>query len=237
MNPSDREWYAGDLKFEPLARRRFGTAQFDLSLWLQEAKGEISGDFEFRTGSVRAGDGRALWVQYLQQVLEGMVADQQRPIGHLELLNESQRRQVLRQFNATEREYDRSRCIHEFFEEQAKRAPDVVAVVYEGQSLSYSQLNARANRVAWFLRARGVGPDQRVGLCMERGPELVIGLLGILKAGGAFVPLDPGNPDFRLQYLITDAAPVVILSQETLRGLPGLTESLCLDSQWAECHS
>ena len=168
-----------------------------------------------------------------------MVEDDQRTIGHLQLLNENQRGQIFTKFNATRAHYEHGRCIHDFFEEQVRRAPDALAVVYEDQSLSYAQLNARANQVARFLRTRRVGPDRLVGLCLERGLEMVIGLLGILKAGGAYVPLDSGYPTRRLSYLIGDATPVVVLTQESLQGLCGLSaaEFLCLDSQWAQVHS
>ncbi|MFP3757990.1 AMP-binding protein, partial [Cupriavidus sp. SIMBA_020] len=89
------------------------------------------------------------------------------------------------------------------------------------QRLSYGQLNARANQLAWHLRELGVGPDQRVAICVERGPGMVIGLLGILKAGGAYVPIDPGHPAERIAYLLQDSAPLALLVQGSTRALVG----------------
>ena len=108
-------------------------------------------------------------------------------------------------------QYASDRCLHELFEEQVERTPDAVAVVYEEQSLTYAQLNARSNQLARYLKSQGVGPDQLVALCVERSPEMVIGLLGILKAGAAYVPLDVGYPAERQAYVLRDAQPVVLV--------------------------
>src|SRR6185312_6758474 len=112
----------------------------------------------------------------------------------LSVLPESERLQVIKQFNTTEVAYPREKLIHWLFEEQVERTPDVTAIVYEGHSLTYTELNRRANQLARHLRSKGVGPDRLVGICVERSAEMVIGLLGILKAGGAYVPLDPSYP-------------------------------------------
>ncbi len=109
------------------------------------------------------------------------------------------------------------RCIHELFEEQVERTPTAIAVQYEDQTLSYGELNARANQLARHLREHGVGPDSRVGLCVERSLQMVVGLLAILKAGGAYVPLDPSYPAQRLKYLLSDSAPVLLLTDEKRR--------------------
>ena len=124
--------------------------------------------------------------------------------------------------------------IHELFEEQVQRSPQAVAVVYEDQQLTYAELNAKANQLARYLRDVGVGADELVGLCVERSVEMVVGIVGILKAGGAYVPLDPGYPRERLEYLLQDAAPRVVLIQEGLRErLAGTTARLIsLDSEW-----
>ncbi|MGN6592128.1 MAG: non-ribosomal peptide synthetase, partial [Terriglobales bacterium] len=126
------------------------------------------------------------------------------------------------------------KLLHELIEEQVSRTPDAVAVVYEDQSLTYGELNARANRLAWYLRAKGIGADDLVGICVERSLEMVVGLLGILKAGGAYVPLDPSYPAERLAYMLENAKPRIVLTQERLRGrLAGATaEVVALDTQW-----
>src|SRR5947209_4881064 len=110
------------------------------------------------------------------------------------------------------------RPAHRIFEAQAKQTPGSVALAFNGESLTYADLNARANRLAHHLRALGVGPEVRVGLCIERGLDMVVGLLGILKAGGAYVPLDPGFPPSRVAFMLADAAVPVLVTQESLRG-------------------
>jgi amino acid adenylation domain-containing protein len=154
----------------------------------------------------------------------------------LSVLPEGEWRQVVRQFNATQAPYPQDKLIHELFEQQVKRTPDAVAVTHEKQSLTYAELNARANQLARYLRDKGVGPDRLVGIRVERSIELVIGLLGILKAGGAYVPLDPNYPPERVASMLRDAAPRVLLIQEQLRsGLPATSaELVALDSDWAE---
>ena len=114
-----------------------------------------------------------------------------------------------------------------------ERTPDGVAVIYEDQALTYAELNAKVNQLAGYLRARGTGPDQLVGICVERSLEMVVGLLGILKAGGAYVPLDPCYPAERLQYMVKDAAPRVLLTQGRLRERlpPTAAEVIALDEQ------
>jgi len=121
--------------------------------------------------------------------------------------------------------------IQELFEAQVQRAPNTVAVSYEGQSLTYGELNARANQLARYLLGRGVGPDQLVGICVERSLEMVIGLLGILKAGGAYLPLDPQYPAQRLAYMLQDArAPVLLTHGAVLAHLPQTSATrVCLD--------
>ncbi|HEX8243336.1 MAG TPA: amino acid adenylation domain-containing protein, partial [Longimicrobium sp.] len=119
-------------------------------------------------------------------------------------------------WNATEAEYPRDLCVHELFERQARRTPAAVAVVFEGERVAYAELNRRANRLAHHLRSLGVGPDARVAICVERSPEMVVGVLGTLKAGGAYVPLDPSYPAERLRYMLEDSAPTAVLTQSSL---------------------
>ncbi|MBZ4421421.1 non-ribosomal peptide synthetase, partial [Myxococcus sp. RHSTA-1-4] len=140
----------------------------------------------------------------------------------------------LAEWNDTRVEFPSGDSLHSLFEAQARRTPEAVALEFEGSRLTYAQLDARANQLAWHLRSLGVGPESRVGVCLERSLELVIALLGTLKAGAAYVPLDPGYPQERLAFMLADSAPRVLLTQEHL--LPRLPASsvprLCLDSQW-----
>lgn len=132
--------------------------------------------------------------------------------------------------------YSQDRLIHGLFEDQVERAPDVVAVVYEQRSLTYAELNGKANQLARYLRARGIGPNQLVALCIERGVEMIVGILGVLKAGAAYVPLDPSYPAERLAHMLNDAAPSIVLTQEKIANSALLrsASSVALDSQWNE---
>ena len=144
--------------------------------------------------------------------------------------------QALESFNVTPTAYPLKKQVHELFEEQVHRRPGAVAVSYEGQLLTYAELNAKANQLAHYLRERQIGPDQLVGICVERSLDMVVGLLGVLKAGGAYVPLDPNYPTERLQDMLADAAPRVLLTQVHLRERlsPGRAQVTALDEQWSE---
>src|SRR5208282_2284104 len=191
-------------------------AKIDLTLSLAEADGRIVGEVEYATALFdRATVERHLG--YLSRLLEAMAADEARPVDRLPLLDEAERHRVLVEWNATEADYPHDKCVHELFEAQATRTPEAIAVVSGDERLTYAELNARAKRLAHHLRALGVRPDDRVAICAERSPEMVVGLLAILKAGGAYVPLDPGYPAERLQHMVDDASPKVLLTQERLR--------------------
>lgn len=141
----------------------------------------------------------------------------QAPTSLLPPLADNERRQVIELFNSSRAIYPRNKLIHQLFEEQAARSPNAAAVVVAGNSLSYAQMNARTNQLARYLRRRGVGPNERVGICLERGLEMVIGLLGALKAGAAYLPLDYDQPTERLVKLLEDARPAVVLTQASRR--------------------
>ncbi|WP_420127865.1 non-ribosomal peptide synthase/polyketide synthase [Longimicrobium sp.] len=192
------------------------TAKFDLSLAFAERDGRIDGVVEYAAALFER-ETVERFAGYLRRALEAMVADEHQPVDRLPLLPEHERRQVVEAWNATDAAYPADACVHEFFEEQATRTPDAVAVVFEGRALARAELNARANRLAHHLRSLGVGPDARVAICLERGPEMVIALLAVLKAGGAYVPLDPGYPAERITYMLADSAPAAVLTQRGLR--------------------
>ena len=170
----------------------------------------------------------------MQSLVEALDRAPQTPVLRLAILPESERRQVIEAFNATQASYPQEQLIHELFEEQVERTPDAVAVVFEGEQLTYAQLSARANQLARYLRDRGVGPEKLVGICVERSLEMLVGLLGILKAGGAYVPLDPKYPPERLQYMLSDVTPAVLLTQARLKErLPQSdAELIALDELW-----
>ena len=183
------------------------------------------------TARVQGAVGAKRVCEFMERTLEGVVEALEKEPGkairRVEVLPEGEREQVVYKWNETEVEYPREKCVQELFEEQVERTPEGTAVVFEGSSLSYRELNRRANQVAHYLRRLGVKPDARVGICVERGLEMVVGLLGVLKAGGAYVPLDPAYPEERLRWMLEDSAPVALLTQGHLEGLyTGLSEAL-----------
>ncbi|MCV4291521.1 amino acid adenylation domain-containing protein, partial [Pseudomonas capsici] len=163
-------------------------------------------------GAGRIGD-------YLQQTLVSLAtALEQTPeaeLHGLSILPETERQQLLHVFNATAAEYPLDQTVHGLFEAQVERTPDAVALVSGDEQLSYAELNQRANRLAHHLRSQGVQPDSRVGICVERGTDMVVGLLAILKAGGGYVPLDPAYPAERIAYMLEDSAPAAVLAQSS----------------------
>jgi amino acid adenylation domain-containing protein/thioester reductase-like protein len=191
------------------------TAKFDLNLSFIESDDGLLGTLEYST-DLFEGATIARMLGHLRRVLEAIVEDPDQPVGRLPLLTEAELRQQLVEWNDTAVDYGPFRCIHEIVEAQVERTPDAVALVFEGQHLTYSDLNWRANRLAHQLQALGVGPEVCVGVCMERSLELVIALLGVLKAGGAYLPLDPISPRERLEYMLGNAQAPVLLTQERL---------------------
>src|SRR5208282_4445975 len=155
----------------------------------------------------------------LESLVKALETAPQTPMRMLAVLPEAERRQLLYEWNDTRVDYPGDKCMHELFEERVEEAPDAVAVVFEEEELSYAELNRRANQLAHYLRQLGVQPDARVAICVERGLEMIVALLAVLKAGGAYVPLDPAYPAERLQFMLDDSAPTVLLTQTHLKGL------------------
>ena len=174
-------------------------------------------------------------LRHFEQALVAITQGIAGRVEELELLSEAERQQ-LREWNDTTREYGRERSIAAVFEEQVRERPEAVAVVLGEQSLSYTDLNQRANQLGHYLRELGVGPEVCVGLCVERSLEMIVGMLGILKAGGAYVPLDAGYPTERLAYMLRDAGVAVVLTQESLLdALPShWGHVVSLDGEWEE---
>ncbi len=205
-------------------------ARFDLTVSLWEMEDRIAGGVEYSTALFeRATIERTM--EYWRRMLEGMVAEsgRDRIVDCLPLLPDDERHQVLYEWNHTDAAYPR-KCVHELFEEQVRRRAEASAVEFEGRALTYGELNRRANRLARYLRSAGVGPEARVGICLERGPEMVIGLLGILKAGGAYVALDPRYPAERLKFMAEDSSIAVLVTQSSLLDrTPGPAKLICVD--------
>jgi amino acid adenylation domain-containing protein len=157
------------------------------------------------------------WLGHYRVLLESVVAAERRAVGELPLLTDEERRQLLVDWNATTTPLSGERQLNRIFEEQVGRTPDAIAVARGSTRLSYAELNGRANRLARYLRGRGVASETRVAVCLERSAELLVAILGVLKAGGAYVPLDPAYPPNRSQFMIQDAGARLLLTQESLR--------------------
>ncbi|WP_445497289.1 amino acid adenylation domain-containing protein [Photorhabdus sp. SF281] len=217
------------------------TVKFDLELELSEENGRIVGSLGYATALF---DQQTIerYVGYLHTVLQAMVVHPQQPVGEIDILAPAERRLLLETWNATETAYPDPLCIHQLFEQQVQRTPNATALVCGAETLSYAELNRRANRLAHELIAQGVIPEQRVALCVSRSASMMIGLLAILKAGGAYVPLDPAYSGDRLSGILSDATPVMVvadamgrtaLGQDALKGLKVLEP----DTDWVQPDS
>ncbi|MGQ5273748.1 amino acid adenylation domain-containing protein, partial [Xanthomonas arboricola pv. corylina] len=191
------------------------TTQFDLSLSLSEADEVLEGGLEYASDLFDAATVQR-WCAHLVKVLEAMVADDRQAVAAVPLLADFERDQLVRAFNQTASAPVEAATVQALFERQVQQAPSAVAVIHEDRAVSYAELNRQSNQLAHQLIGLGVGPEHRVALCMERGVEMVVGLLGILKAGAGYVPLDPAYPRERLAYIVQDSAPTAVLSHTGL---------------------
>lgn len=189
-----------------------GTARFDLTLTMLEVEGELRGAFAYTTDLFQA-DTVERMAGHFRTLLEGIARDPECRLSMLPWLTESERRRVLVDWNPTETPFHQARCVHHLVEAEAARAPNSPAIVDENQRLTYAELDRRANHLAHRLRTLGVGPEVRVGLCLERSAELIVALLAVLKAGGAYVPLDPNFPPERLELVARDAGLRAVISR------------------------
>jgi len=209
---------------------KVGTAKCDLALFMAETPNGLLGRLEYNT-DIFEEDTVAGLVSHFQVLIEAIVRDPECRIADLPLLSDSEKRRLLVEWNATDAEYPRNKCVHQLFEAQAARTPDACAVSFDDQSLSYRELNEQSNRLAHYLQKRGIGPGNLVGVYIERSLEMMVALLAVQKAGAAYVPIDPGYPPDRIGFMLEDAQPPVLLTQEFL--LAGLAlqsgDVLCLD--------
>jgi amino acid adenylation domain-containing protein len=220
-------------------------AMFDLTLSVTETKQGLEGEWEYNTDLF---DGSTIerMSKHFQVLLEAMVENLQQRVSELSLLSQAERQQLLVEWNDTEVNYPKDKCIHELFEVQVEKTPDAVAVVFEDERLTYAQLNARANQLAHYLHKKvefresnGSSPlekpERLVGICVERSFEMLIGILGILKAGFPYVPIDPNYASSRINYILSDAEISLLITQAKLsQQIPSLesVEKVFLDTDW-----
>jgi amino acid adenylation domain-containing protein len=204
----------GALEIESLAVET-GAAQFDLALSAGEVAGGLAASFRYDADLFDAATVERM-AAHFGRLLEGIAAGPGARVTALPMLGADERRTVLEGFNATGVDFGGAPSLHALVAMQAARTPDAVAVVFEGERVTYAELERRANRLARHLRGLGVGPETRVGVCLERSVEMVVALLGVLKAGGAYVPVDPGYPADRIAYMLADARVPVLLTTARL---------------------
>jgi amino acid adenylation domain-containing protein len=209
------------------------TAKCDMELSLEETGQGLTGLVQYNTDLF---DSTTIcrFLKHFQTLLESIVAAPQQRLSELPLLSTTEQHQILVEWNNTKTNYPHDKCIHEVFEAQAELQPDAVAVVFEDEQLTYQELNQRANRLAHYLQTLGVKPEVLVGIYCERSLETVIALLGVLKADGAYMPLDPTYPKERLSFMLQDSQVTLLLTQQKFaEGLPKHeARVVCLDSNW-----
>ena len=191
------------------------SAKFDLTLTLSEVGDGFAGAVEYALDLFEASTIERLALRFLH-ALERLADAPDRSLSSVNLLPPSERAQLIAFSEGPQEDYPRDLRINDMFDEQARRAPDAVAIVFRDQQLTYGELEAQANQLAHRLRALGAGPDVIVGLCLERSPEAIIGILAILKAGAAYLPLDPDYPAERITFMLTDADAAILLTKADL---------------------
>ncbi|MEM8531240.1 MAG: amino acid adenylation domain-containing protein [Chloroflexota bacterium] len=209
------------------------TAPFDLTIAVGEQSGVLVTSLQYNSDLFDPATMQRM-AGHFQQLINGILDQPTDHIAYLPWLTDAEREQLLFTWNATEQFHSNDALFHDQVALQAQRTPDAIAIVYEHTHISYQALDQRANQLAWYLQTYNVGPDTLVGICLERSVEMLIGLLGVLKTGGAFVPLDPALPQERLAYMLADAPMMVLIAQSHLRSSLPPTDApiILLDSDW-----
>jgi amino acid adenylation domain-containing protein len=223
-----------ELKMQALAAEA-ETAKFDLTLLVIETAGELVVSIEHNTDLFEK-ESISRMLQHFEHLLRSAVTDPQQKVSELALLSDEERHQLLVEWNQTEAGYPDENCIHQLFEAQVSKTPEAIAVSDGEHTLSYEELNRRANQLAHFLQRTGVGPEHCVGICLGRSVRMIVCMLGVLKSGAAYLPLDPAYPAQRLSFMMEDAgARVVLTAGGLVEGVDGRdTKVVRLDSEWAE---
>jgi aspartate racemase len=191
------------------------SAQFDLSLTMMDSADRISGSFSFNADLFEK-DTISRMAGHFEMILQGMASDLEQKICDLPLLSEPEREQILVEWNRTDADYPSDSCIHELFEKQAAETPTAIAVEFEGEKITYSGLNERANHLAHKLATLGAGQNELIAVCLERSAEMSIALLGILKTGAAYLPIDITLPRERGSFMLQDAKPRILITHSSL---------------------
>ncbi|HEY9810874.1 MAG TPA: amino acid adenylation domain-containing protein [Halomicronema sp.] len=214
------------------------TARFDLALDLEEGSEGINAALEYSLDLFDSSTAQRISGHFLT-LLESITENPDKRISNLPILTKDERHQLFFDWNNTQSEFPRNKCLHQLFETQVANTPDAIAVVFENESLTYRELNDKANNLANYLQKIGINPESLVGIYVERSLEMVVGLLGILKAGGAYVPLDPAYPSERIALMLEDAQiPVLLTQKKLLKTLPkNSAYTVFLDAEWEAISS
>jgi len=228
--PQSAHQQFSNLTLQPVAAES-RIAKFDITLSMVEQGEKLGGTFEYNTDLFDEATIRRM-MKHFQILLEGIVSNPNQAIAKLPLLTESEKQQLLVEWNRTAAPFPDNKCAHELFEDRVMKTPGAIAVSMNGEMLNYFELNQKANRLAHYLQRIGVGPDRLVAICVERSIDMIVGLLAILKAGGAYVPLDPGYPSERLEFMLEDTGAPVLLTQSKIKAkLPPVKAQLILLDQ------
>jgi amino acid adenylation domain-containing protein len=200
------------------------TAKFDLLLTMVETGKQLSGELNYSTDLFEPETVQRL-VGSFQELLQGLTADPEQEIAELPLLTAADRQRLLHEWNETSTDDPPDSCIHQYFEAQAARTPEAMAVIFGAEQLSYQELNERANQLAHQLREQGAGPESLVGVLLERSPAMVVSLLAVLKAGAAYLPLDPAYPAERLAFMLKNSGAQILITQDELRARASQTSA------------
>ncbi|MBD0308416.1 MAG: amino acid adenylation domain-containing protein, partial [Microcoleus sp. T1-bin1] len=205
---------------------------FKLKLSCLRLCNSISAEFHYDSALFAAADIKRL-SEHFQALLESTVKNPEVAISQVDILSDRDRLQLLIDFNQTQKDYPKNKCVHQLFEEQAERNPDSIAVVFESEQITYRELNDRANQLAHHLQNLGVEPEVVVGICLDRSLETIVGMLGVLKAGGAYLPIAPTTPIKRKALMLEDARVQVLITQQRLaESLPkSQVNIVCIDTE------
>ncbi|HEX7333864.1 MAG TPA: amino acid adenylation domain-containing protein [Pyrinomonadaceae bacterium] len=210
-----------------------GVAKFDLTLSMSESGEAISGVCEYNTDLFDETTIKRL-MGHFETLLESIVSDPAQRLSELQMLTEAEQQRTLCEWSKGSDEAMPELCLQDLFEAQVERTPEAIALVFDQQEISYRELNSRANQLAHYLQSQGVREESLVGILVERSVEMLVGVLGVLKAGAAYVPLDPSYPQERLSFMAADAGIEVLLTQHHHRLDTASFQTLCLDSEWPQ---
>ncbi|MCP4181645.1 MAG: amino acid adenylation domain-containing protein, partial [bacterium] len=228
-NPAS-ELSFGELSLKPVEFEST-ISKFDLTLNFTETTEGLVGGIEYNTDLFDKARIERM-TEHFNVLVESIISNPTVNISELEILTSAEKYKLLTEWNNTEADYPKDKCIHQLFEEQVKKTPANIAVVFENKQLSYQELNDKSNQLAHYLQSKGVKPESLVGICVDRSIAMIVGLLGILKAGGAYVPIDPTYPEGRISYMLEDVDCEIVLSQKHLELPKNNSEIIYLDTDW-----